>query len=139
MKILIRNHLSAWLLGLLLYSGCAMDGHSESDPNGPMTQTSQIPTQTFAPNRVNIIPLTHFVKSEKAAELDFIRVYVELLDDFQSRIKSPGTFRFELYNRALRSVDPLGERIEIWKDIKLTNLDQNNDYWQEFLLRQVWR
>jgi len=116
-----------------------MDGLNTNDPNTPVARTSQFATQRFAPNRVNIIPLTHFVKSQKSAELDFIRVYVELLDDFQSQIKSPGTFRFELYNRALRSVEPLGKRIEIWPDITLTNLNQNNQYWQEFLRAYEFR
>ena len=116
-----------------------MDGLNTSDPNTPVARTSQFATQRFAPNRVNIIPLTHFVKSQESAELDFIRVYVELLDDFQSQIKSPGTFRFELYNRALRSVEPLGKRIEIWPDITLTNLNQNNQYWQEFLRAYEFR
>ena len=69
----------------------------------------------------------------------FIHVYVELLDDFQSQIKSPGTFRFELYNKALRSVNPLGKHIETWADINLTNLDDNNEKWQEFLRTYEFR
>jgi len=110
-----------------------MDGHHTNDPNDdPVPTTTQPRGQLFSPNQVSIIPLTRFVKSEKPAELDFIRVYVELQDDFHSQIKSPGTFRFELYNRALRSVDPMGKRIEIWKDITLTNLNENNRYWREF-------
>ncbi len=117
-----------------------MDGHHTNDPNDdPVPTTTQPRGQLFSPNQVSIIPLTRFVKSEKPAELDFIRVYVELQDDFHSQIKSPGTFRFELYNRALRSVDPMGKRIEIWKDITLTNLNENNRYWREFLRTYEFR
>jgi len=126
-------------LGLLLCTGCAMDGPGSREPNDPVGRKLQIPTQLFTPNQVNIIPLTQFVKSKKPAELDYIRVYVELLDDYQSQIKSPGTFRFELYNRALRSVDHLGKRVEIWKDITLTDLAQNNGHWRQFMLAYEFR
>jgi hypothetical protein len=140
MKNPTRNALIGIALGLLFCTGCAMDGHPANDPNNePGPTTTQLPGQLFSPNKVSIIPLTQFVKSEKPAELDFIRVYVELLDDFHSQIKSPGTFRFELYNRALRSVDPLGKRIEIWKDITLTNLNENNRFWREFLRTYEFR
>jgi hypothetical protein len=126
-------------LGLLLCAGCAMDNQKGQEPNDPVGRTPKIPTRLFAPNKVSIIPLTRFVKSKKPAELDYIRVYAELLDDYQSQIKSPGTFRFELYNRALRSVDPMGTRIEIWKDIALIDLKQNNRYWREFLRTYEFR
>ncbi|MCP4453526.1 MAG: hypothetical protein GY809_18860 [Planctomycetes bacterium] len=140
MTILTRKALAAGItLGLLLWSGCTLDGPGSHEPNAPVVRTIKIPTRVFAPNRVNIIPLTRFVQSKKPAELDYIRVYAELLDDYQSQIKSPGTFRFELYNRALRSVDPLGTRIEIWKDIALTDLKQNNRYWREFLRTYEFR
>lgn len=116
-----------------------MDGPSGPEPNNPVAETHHTPGGIFVPNQVNIIPLTQFVKSKKPAELDYIRVYVELLDDYQSQIKSPGTFRFELYNRALRSVEPMGKRIEIWKDIELNNLTQNNRFWREFLRTYEFR
>ncbi len=133
MKNRTRNALTGMALGLLFCTGCAMDGHGINDPNDdPVPATTQLPGQLFSPNRVSIIPLTKFVKSEKPAELDFIRVYAELQDDYQSQIKSPGTFRFELHNRALRSVDPTGKRIDIW-EIELIDLKENNRYWREFL------
>ena len=116
-----------------------MDGQSSHEPNDPVPPTNQVSTRLFAPNQVNIIPLTRFVKSKKPAELDYIRVYVELLDEYQSQIKSPGTFRFELYNRDLYSVDPMGKRIDSWPDITLTNLNQNTRFWREFLRTYEFR
>ncbi len=139
MKDSTRKALTGITLGLLLCTGCAMDSPDGQEPNNPVERSPQMPTRLFAPNQVNIIPLTRFVKSKKPAELDYIRVYAELLDDYQSQIKSPGTFRFELYNRALRSVDPMGTRIEIWKDIALTDLKQNDRYWREFLRTYEFR
>lgn len=138
MKNSTHKALAGITLGLLLCTGCAMDGQSSHEPNDPVGLTQQIPTRLFAPDQVNIIPLTRFVKSKKPAELDYIRVYVELLDEYKSQIKSPGTFRFELYNLALRSVEPMGKRIDMW-DKTLTNLEQNNDYWQEFLRTYEFR
>ena len=139
MKNSTHKALAGIIFGLILCTGCAMDSPGTQEPNHPVGRTLQMPTRLFAPNKVNIIPLTRFVKSKKPAELDYIRVYAELLDDYQSQIKSPGTFRFELYNRALRSVDPMGTRIEIWKDIALNDLKQNNRYWREFLRTYEFR
>ena len=139
MKNSTHKALTGITLGVILCTGCAMDSPGSQEPSHPVGRTQQMPTRLFAPNRVNIIPLTRFVKSKKPAELDYIRVYAELLDDYQSQIKSPGTFRFELYNRALRSVDPMGTRIEIWKDIALNDLKQNNRYWREFLRTYEFR
>jgi hypothetical protein len=57
-----------------------------------------------------------------------------LLDSFGSQIKSPGIFRFELYQRALRSAKPKGKRVEIWEDIDLTEPAINHEYWRGFLM-----
>lgn len=115
-----------------------MDGPGTGDPNDPTQQTRETPTQFFAPNRVNIIPLTTFVKSKNSAELDYIRVYVELLDDYSSQTKSTGVFQFELSNKALRSVNRIGRRIEMW-DKDVTKLEENNKYWREFLRAYEFR
>lgn len=115
-----------------------MDGPGGREPNDPAPEARQMPTLLFVPTKVNIIPLTQFVKSKKPAELDYIRVYVELLDEYQSQVKAPGTFRFELYNRALRSVEPMGKRIDMWEKT-LTDLRRNNRYWREFLRTYEFR
>ncbi|HUV40781.1 MAG TPA: hypothetical protein VMW23_03210 [Sedimentisphaerales bacterium] len=87
----------------------------------------------YTPVKVEIMPLTEFTghgDTENAAQL---RVYLGLLDAFGCQIKSPGKFRFELYERLLRSADPKGKRIKIWPDIDLTAPDMNNRYWRDFL------
>jgi len=62
-----------------------------------------------------------------------IKPYVSLLDSFGSQVKSPGIFRFELYQRVLRSAEPKGRRVVIWPDIDLTDPAANNEYWRDFL------
>lgn len=136
----MNKYLVTWMLLGLCLCGCTMNGHGTNDPNLVNDDPAyQLPTPIFSPNQVNILPLTQFVKSEKSAELDYVRVYVELLDDFQSPIKAPGIFRFELSERALRTVNPIGKNIQMWPDIDLTKLDNNNKYWRDFLRTYEFR
>ncbi len=87
----------------------------------------------YAPVKIDIVPLTEFTRVSNASEESKIKVYVSLLDPFGSEIKSPGIFRFELYARVPRSAEPKGRRITIWPDIDLTDVVENNRYWQDFL------
>ena len=87
----------------------------------------------FAPDRINIMPLTEFINTDNIRQIS-IKPYVSLLDSFGSQIKSPGVFRFELYQRAVRSAEPKGKRVVIWQDIDLTEPALNNEYWRYFLM-----
>lgn len=84
----------------------------------------------YSAARVDILPLTEFTQGQNASG---ITVYVSLADSFSCQRKSPGVFRFELYNKLLRSTEPKGKRIVIWDDIDLTDPAKNNLYWQDFL------
>ncbi|MDT8300973.1 MAG: hypothetical protein RQ760_05770 [Sedimentisphaerales bacterium] len=86
----------------------------------------------FAPDRINIMPLTEFFNTGNVRQIS-IKPYVSLIDSFGSQIKSPGIFRFELYQRALRSAEPKGKRAVIWQDIDLTEPAVNHEYWRDFL------
>jgi hypothetical protein len=86
----------------------------------------------YASVKINILPLTEFIDVGDAQQAK-INLYVSLLDLFGSQIKSPGIFRFELYERVLRSADPKGKRVVIWQDIDLTDPVKNNDHWRDFL------
>ena len=81
----------------------------------------------FAPAKIKIISLTEFTDDSN------LKIYVDLVDSFGSRIKSPAVFRFELYEYVERSAEPKGRRIFLWPDIDLTPAKANNDYWQDFL------
>ena len=87
----------------------------------------------FSPAKIDIIPLTEYTGVSNTAEEPRIKVYVSLLDSYGYQMKSPGVFRFELYERVPRSAEPKGRRIAIWPDIDLTDVVENNNYWRDFL------
>ncbi len=106
--------------------------------NDPLPQTVSDCNEAFAyisyaPVKIVIIPLTEYTTTKVAGEGPKIEVYVSLLDSYGSQIKSPGTFRFELYERAARSAEPKGKRIIHWPDFDLTNVAENDNRWRDFL------
>jgi hypothetical protein len=92
----------------------------------------------YAPVKVSIMPLTKFEKAGQPQQTH-IHVYVSLLDAYGSQIKSPSTFRFELYEKVQLSSQPKGSRIVIWPDMDLTDPKANNKYWSEFFRAYEFR
>ena len=88
---------------------------------------------SYASAKVDIMPLTGFVRAGADEGALQIKAYVSLLDSFDCQIKSPGTFRFELYEYVPHSAELKGERIVIWPDVDLTEAAENNSYWQDYL------
>jgi hypothetical protein len=86
----------------------------------------------FIPEKIDIMPLTEIVDSGDN-QYPTINIYVSLIDPFGSQIKSPGVFRFELYEYMQRSAEPKGKRAVIWPDVDLTDPITNNDSWRDFL------
>jgi hypothetical protein len=117
---------------LLGQSGCEqkrlLNGQQSKAANG--SASVYVP---YAPAKIDIMPLTEFVKLGDAGDNPEINVYVGLLDSFGSAVKSPGTFRFEMYEYVQLSSEPMGKRVTIWPDIDLTSAAENNKYWQDFL------
>ena len=115
---------------LLAAAGCGqLVGHTSKADN----DLNKISVYSrFAPDKISIIPLTEFINTDNVRQIS-IKPYVSLLDSFGSQIKSPGIFRFELYQRALRSAEPKGKRAVIWQDIDLTEPALNHEYWRDFL------
>ena len=87
----------------------------------------------YVPARIEITPLTGYVSHAGSEGTSEVNVYVSLLDSFGCQIKSPGVFRFEMYEHVQRSAEPKGRRIAIWPDTDLTDAAQNNKYWRDFL------
>ena len=83
--------------------------------------------------KIDIVPLTEFIRPKDAQGPTGITVYLSLLDPFGCQIKSPGIFRFELYEKARGSAEPKGRRINIWPDFDLTEPSENNKHWRDFL------
>lgn len=86
----------------------------------------------YAPAKIDILPLSELISVADSQRAE-INVYVSLLDTFGSQVKSPGTFRFELYEYMQRSAEPKGKRVIIWPDNDLADPAANNDYWRDFL------
>ncbi|HUW18619.1 MAG TPA: hypothetical protein VMW16_04890 [Sedimentisphaerales bacterium] len=117
---------------LLVGAGC------ELGPGGPSSGSDKGPDPlsvyaSYSAAKVDIMPLTDFVGAGSGGEAGRIRVYVGLLDSFNSQIKSPGVFRFELYEHVQRSPEPAGKRLVVWPDIDLTDPAGNNNYWRDYL------
>lgn len=132
----VTEHILFFVL-LLVVVGC----------EGPQVGVKRIETQgksgndcnevfvysLFVPTKIDIIPLTEYTGIGSATGEPGIKVYLNLLDSFGYQLKSPGVFRFELYNRVPRSAEPKGKRIKKWPDIDLTDVVENNNYWRDFL------
>ncbi len=121
-----------FFLLLLVEAGCEP---VTSEPPAP-TESGPAPLSAYASytaEKVDIIPLTEFTYAGGAAKAPKIKVYVSVLDSSDCQIKTPGIFRFELYERVPRSAEPKGGRIAIWPDIDLTGAVENNNHWRDFL------
>ena len=91
----------------------------------------------YAPVKIDIMPLTELI-SLGDTERPKLNLYVSLLDQFGSQIKSPGMFRFELYEYMQRSAESKGKRAILWPDVDLTDPVKNNDSWRDFLRAYVF-
>jgi hypothetical protein len=115
---------------LLAATGCGqLSGRTSKADNDFNTISAY---SRFAPDRIDILPLTEFINTDNVRQIS-IKPYVSLHDSFGSQIISPGVFRFELYQRALRSAEPKGKRVVIWEDIDLTDPALNHEYWRNYL------
>jgi hypothetical protein len=126
-KIITLSTKLIFILALAFYAGCTgLPSISTAPADVP-------PCTYYGPARVDIIPLTSLVPAPDAGRNSTINVYVCLLDSFDSQIKVPAVFRFELFERLQRSTDPKGKRLVLWPDIDITDPALNNNYWQDFL------
>jgi len=121
------------LVLVLGQSGCEQTAGVATPPAKADTSLDFSVYSDYAPVKIHITPLTGIVSSSDAQSSSKIDIYVSLLDSFGSPVKSPGIFRFELYEFAQRSAEPKGRRISIWPDIDLTIATDNNRCWQDFL------
>ena len=113
--------------GLLLALGCGKPGTSRGAGQAP----GEVEHLCFSPAKIRVSPLTKLILPTSAGEMARIKVCAVLLDPFESHLKAPGTFRFEVYERVLRSAAPKGTRIRMWDDIDLRSARPNNEYWEE--------
>ena len=118
---------------LLVMAGCRqMPADAKVLPNVD-SGFSFSESAVYSPAKIDILPLTGFVYSDSNDGSAKIRVYVSLLDAYDCQIKSPGVFRFELYEYVHRSAEPKGKRVAIWPDINLLDQGENHKKWRDFL------
>ncbi len=122
-----------FLFLLFAYTGCEPPQIKTKPPAQIDKAADTHSHSSYAPAKVDIMPLTEFIPASETEGSPKLRVYVSLLDSFNCQMKSPGVFRFELYEKVLRSAEPKGRRIAIWPDIDLTDAAKNNHYWRDFL------
>jgi len=122
-----------FFLVLLLVEGGCGPATTESPPPGDNSSNLLSTYIAYAPVKIDIMPLTEFIGAGEPEEASKINVYVSLLDSFDCQKKSPGVFRFELYEYVERSADEKGRRIIIWTDVDLTDAVENNNHWRDFL------
>ncbi len=89
--------------------------------------------ENYGAQQIRVVGLTEIVADPEHPGHSLLVAYVDLLDAFECKIKSPGTFRFEIYNFIPRSNEPRGKRLFLWADIDLVAAEKNNLYWQDFL------
>lgn len=119
--------LFAGIIILLCGLGCEPDGSGSAKPIAGRLNV----IDGFEPVKIEIVPLTEITSDEYGVSR--LKVYVDLIDSFGSRIKSPGVFRFELYDYVQRTSQHAGNRLFISPDIDLTVPADNNNYWKDHL------
>jgi len=124
---------TAFLLCLPVFLGCDSLPEAGEFPCSSGHRVNPSLYGHYAPAKIDILPLTEFVETDDARAASKIELFISLLDDFGSAVKAPGVFRFELYEYVRRSAKPKGRRIAVWPDFDLTELTDNNRYWQDFL------
>jgi hypothetical protein len=111
------------LFSIMVISGCEQIQQTASDSPAGAIKGGCI----FSPQRIKFNQLTELKQSLQ------ITAFIDVFDQFDSRIKAAGVWRFELYEKALRSAEAMGSRIRIWPDIELTEAKINQDHWRDYL------
>jgi len=117
----------------LAYTGCrpGMPSPASTAQNEDGPIAAALCTR-YAPVKIDITPLTEFVPADQTHR-PRIDLYVILLDQFGSAVKSPGRFHFELYEHVPRSAESKGKRLAMWPELDLADPVTNNEYWRDFL------
>ena len=120
-------------LFILINPGCKHSQIPSESPANTDSDHSVLSIYTrYSPVKIDIMPLTELINPGDPEQGE-INLYISLLDSFGSQIRSPGIFRFELYQRVKLSAKPKGGRVVIWPDIDLTDPVKNNEHWRDFL------
>ena len=117
--------ISVFALSFILLCGGCEEGVQSRQSDFPAVEMQK--GCLFVPDRIKFNQLTEFAQGGQ------ITAYVDILDQFDSRIKAAGIWRFELYEYVPRSAERQGTRLYIWPDIDLTDAKVNYGLWQDYL------
>jgi hypothetical protein len=131
MKTAKLSIILGFVLALAFYAGCSTT--PPGTDSSPSLFHDSSPCSRFGPARIDVLPITSITPASASDRDATINAYICLLDAFDSQIKAPVIFRFELFQRLQRSSDPKGKRLIVWPDIDLTDPALNNNAWQDFL------
>jgi hypothetical protein len=87
----------------------------------------------FVPSSVHVAGLTQFIENPEGKQPQTLRVFVELRDLYDSKLKAPFTLRIELYKYVQHSSNPRGLHVQTWPDFVLTDQNTNQVYWRDYL------
>ena len=124
------------LVFCVLFFGCEQEQRGEGFETSSEILGSKPWDSIYAqyhPVKVHIVGLTKFSEIDPAASKSVLLSYAELVDEFGSRIKSPGIFRFELYDYVPRSSREKGSRVFAWPDIDLNSPAKNSSFFRDYL------
>jgi hypothetical protein len=99
----------------------------------PATRLHDPEAVGFWPADVAVLPLTTLTVPQQTGVAPYIHLFVGLRDAYGCFVKSPGTFRMELYERVPRADQARGRRLSVWPDIDLSEPDVNQGYWRDYL------
>jgi hypothetical protein len=112
------------LFFMLIACGCEEQVHSRQ-PGSPAAEMQK--TCLFVPEKIKFNQLTEIAQDSQ------ITAYIDMIDQFGSRIKAAGIWKFELYEYVPRSAESKGARLYFWPDINLADAKINFGYWQDYL------
>ena len=121
-----------FIFATVMFAGCESSPPGEGFPFD-FAQSDTAECERYGPARIDILPLTVLTQAPDSGGDSMLTVYICLLDSYDSQIKSPAVFRFELFEHVQRSSEPKGKRVKKWDDIALMDPALNNNYWQDFL------
>ena len=125
--------IAGYVISAVVLLFCLIGCEPDSSPGRVSSGTGDDPLGAYLVSEVRIMGLTEITQISAGPWQGKLKIYVDLIDTFGCRVKSPGVFRFELYKFVPRSSEPKGKRIFFPSDIDLTDAAENNKYWRDFL------
>lgn len=122
----MRNAAIYWMIVLPVFLwGC-------QSPPAPVAGEGTLCTG-FVPSSVHVAGLTQLIGAGAAEEPQTLRVFIELRDLYDTKLKAPFTLRIELYQYVPHSSNPRGKHLQTWPDFILLDLNTNHLYWRDYL------